>query len=288
MKSEDNCFLVGRKAMINLDSVLKAEILLLTKVHIYSQGHGLPSGRVRLWELDHKEGRMPKNLCLWTVMLEKTSESPLNIKGTKPVILKGNQPWILVERTDAEAEAPVFGSSDVNSSEKSLMLGKIEDRRRRRRSQRMRWLDSITNAMDMNLGKLWEMVWGKGGLASHSPRGRKRVRLDWATKQQQQWLQQERYQVLWRTEDDYHDGIHGYIEKVACGLVKRDFMRTQGRQYQWRRKQEPIHRDWEDLHVFREWQPTLVGTQSSCLKLLGSQPTPVLLPGKNPMDGGAW
>ena len=58
-------------------------------------------------------------------------------------------------------------------------------------------------------------------------------------------------------------------------------MRTQGRQYQWRRKQEPIHRDWEDLHVFREWQPTLVGTQSSCLKLLGSQPTPVLLPGKS-------
>ena len=87
--------------------------------------------------------------------------------------------------------------------------------------------------------------------------------------------------MLWRTEDDYHDGIHGYIEKVACGLVKRDFMRTQGRQYQWRRKQEPIHRDWEDLHVFREWQPTLVGTQSSCLKLLGSQPTPVLLPGKS-------
>ena len=76
-----------------------------------------------------------------------------------PVSLKGNQPWILIERTDAEAEAPVFWSSDgkIDSLEKSLVLGKIEDRRRRG-YQRMRYRDGITDAMDVNLGKLWEMV----------------------------------------------------------------------------------------------------------------------------------
>ena len=88
-------------------------------------------------------------------MLEKTLENPLNSKEIKPVNPKGNQPGILIGRTDAEAEAPVFWSPDgtANSLEKSLMLGKIEGRRRRGH-QRMRWFDCITDAMDMNLGKL--------------------------------------------------------------------------------------------------------------------------------------
>ena len=108
---------------------------------------------------DHKEDRELKNWCLWTVVLEKTLESPLESKEIKPVNLKGNQPWILVGRTDSKAETPVFWSSDVNSwlMEKFLMLGKIEGRRRRGH-QRMRWLDGITDAMDMNSGKLQEMV----------------------------------------------------------------------------------------------------------------------------------
>ena len=89
----------------------------------YSQGYGLPSGHVRLWELDHKEGRTPKNWCLWTVLLEKTPESPLESKEIKPVNLKGNQPWTLIGRTDAEAEAPIFWSSDVNS----WLTGKVLD-----------------------------------------------------------------------------------------------------------------------------------------------------------------
>ena len=78
----------------------------------YSQGYGLPSDHVRLWEQNHKKGRMPKNWFLRTVVLEKIPESPLDSKEIKPVSLKGNQPWILFSRTDAEA--PVFWLSDAN------------------------------------------------------------------------------------------------------------------------------------------------------------------------------
>ena len=96
---------------------------------------------------------------LLTVVLEKTPKSPLDSKEIKPVNLKRNQPRIPVGMTDAEAKAPVFWSFDANSNslEKSLMLGKIEGRRRRG-LQRMRWLDDITDAMDMNLGKLQKMA----------------------------------------------------------------------------------------------------------------------------------
>ena len=99
--------LLGRKVRTNLDSVEKQRRYSANKGP-YSQGYGLSSGHLQLWELDHNEGRTPKNWCIRTVVLEKTPERPLDIKEIKPANLKGDQSWIFTGRTDAEAEALVF------------------------------------------------------------------------------------------------------------------------------------------------------------------------------------
>ena len=92
----------------------------------YSQSHGFSSSHVGIWELDHKEGWVPKNWCFGTVVLEKTLESPLECKEIKPVNPKGNQPWIFIGGTEAEAEALIVWPSDV----KIQLTGKVPDARK--------------------------------------------------------------------------------------------------------------------------------------------------------------
>ena len=102
MKLKDTCSLEG-KVMAHQDSILKSrDVTLSTKVHLVKTGFS--SSHVWMWVLDYKESWVPKNWCFWTVVLEKTLESPLACKEVKPVNPKGNQSWLFIGRTDAEAE----------------------------------------------------------------------------------------------------------------------------------------------------------------------------------------
>ena len=110
----------GRKAMKNLDSILKSrDITLATKIGLF-QNYGFSSSHAWVWKLDHKESCTLKNWCFWTVVLEKTLEGPLDCKDIKPVNPNWNQSWIFIGRTDAEDETPILWPPDG----KNWLIGK--------------------------------------------------------------------------------------------------------------------------------------------------------------------
>ena len=113
MKLKD-ALLLGRKVMINLDSILKSRDITLS-TGPSSQGYGFSSSLVWIWELYYKESWAQKNWCFWTVVLEKTLESPLDCKEIKPVNPEGGKSWVFVGRTDAEAETPILWPPDAKS-----------------------------------------------------------------------------------------------------------------------------------------------------------------------------
>ena len=144
--------LLERKAMTNIDSILKSRdiITLTTKVRLV-KAMVFP---VVMWELDYKESWVLKNWCFWTVVLEKTLESPLDCKEIQPIHPKGNQSWIFIGRTDAEAENSTLWPPDV----KNWLLGKDSDAgkdwRQEEKGTADGWMASLTR---------WTWVWASSG-----------------------------------------------------------------------------------------------------------------------------
>ena len=151
--------LLAGKAMTNLDSKLKSRDI--TDKGPSSQSCGFSGSHVWMWELDYKESWVPKKWCFCTVVLEKTLESPLDFLGRRSnqSILKETGPEYSLEGLMLRLKLQYFGRLmwRTDSLEKTLILRKIEGRRRRGQ-QRVKWLDGITDSMDMSLSKLQEMV----------------------------------------------------------------------------------------------------------------------------------
>ena len=171
--------LFGRKAMTNLDRILKSrDIALPTKVHIVK---AMVFPVVMYRELDHNEDWAPKNWCFWTMVLEKTLESPLDSKEIKPINPKGDQSWIFIGRTDTKAENPILwiGCEELTHWKRHWCWGRLRAGRKGE--------TGIINSMDMSLNKLREIVKDRKAWLLQST-GSQRVGRDWATEQRQTCL----------------------------------------------------------------------------------------------------
>ena len=175
-----------------------------------SQGSGFSCGHVWMWELDCEEGWSPKNWCFWTVVLEKTLESPLDCKEIQPVHPKGNQSWVFIGRTDAEAETPRLWPPDA----KSWLIWKDPDA-----GKDWRWEENGTTEDDMfgwhhwlsghELSKLWELLMGREAWSA-AVYEVTRVRYNWAT------------ELIWTT-------LHKEEHTMLINLPYKNYMHTRQR-----------------------------------------------------------
>ena len=115
VKLKKRLLLLGTKVMTNLDRILKSRDITLSTKCPSSHTYGFSGSQVWMWELNFKESWAPKNLCFWTVVLEKTLESPLDCKEIQPVHPRGDQSWVFIGRTDAKAETPILWPPDVKN-----------------------------------------------------------------------------------------------------------------------------------------------------------------------------